>query len=350
MLTFDGLVIIHNGDWLVDRKKYRVYINSPHGTVTATPKKGFPGTVVTLTNEPDSGWTFNGYLLDGEPIVGNTFIMPEHDVTVTANYVFNAKIRLKYRSGTTPTFSKGTGVLIDAANNIWELTYANPDWRYLLGGHSDLLEVVSADTTGVTIMSGLFDQCKLLNKVVLFDTSEVIDMGHMFFYCQELRSVPLYDTSKVTSMFGMFESCYKLVDVPSFDTSKVTNFSNTFHGCTSLTHVPNFNTSKATATGNMFYKCWALNTPPQLDLSKVTDTGGMFCYCYALPYIPLYDLSSVQRVSYMFQECHSVTTGALAMYNQLSTKQVEHYATFAQCGDNNPSGQAELARIPSDWK
>lgn len=86
MLTFDGLVIIHNGDWLVDRKKYRVYINSPHGTVTATPKKGFPGTVVTLTNEPDLGYDFSSYTVQGATLSGNTFVIDHQDVYVTGNF------------------------------------------------------------------------------------------------------------------------------------------------------------------------------------------------------------------------------------------------------------------------
>ena len=37
-------------------------------------------------------------------------------------------IRLKYKQGTTPTFSKGTGVLVDSDENVWDLTYVNDNW------------------------------------------------------------------------------------------------------------------------------------------------------------------------------------------------------------------------------
>lgn len=37
-------------------------------------------------------------------------------------------IRLKYKQGTTPTFEKGTGVLVDADENVWDLTYENDNW------------------------------------------------------------------------------------------------------------------------------------------------------------------------------------------------------------------------------
>lgn len=86
MLTFGGMVITSNGDWLVYRKKYRVYINSPHGTVIATPKKGFPGTVVTLTNEPDLGYDFSSYTVQGATLSGNTFVIDHQDVYVTGNF------------------------------------------------------------------------------------------------------------------------------------------------------------------------------------------------------------------------------------------------------------------------
>ena len=55
-------------------------------------------------------------------------------------------IRLKYKQGTTPTFSKGTGVLVDSTNNIWDLTYENTAWIRLLQNHTDLLEVIDANT------------------------------------------------------------------------------------------------------------------------------------------------------------------------------------------------------------
>lgn len=109
-------------------------------------------------------------------------------------------IRLKYKPGTTPTFSKGTGVLVDAGENIWDLTYENSDWQGLLNNHSDLIEVLGANTTSVTNMASMFRSCSSLSSIPLFDTSSVTNMESMFNGYNKLTSVPLFDTSKVTVM------------------------------------------------------------------------------------------------------------------------------------------------------
>ena len=116
-------------------------------------------------------------------------------------------IRLRYRAGTTPSFSKGTGVCIDYDNNIWDLTYNDSSWRYLLDGHTDLVEVIGGQTSNVTDTLDMFWYCTSLETVAVFDTSNVTNMGYMFERCTSLKHVPLFNTSSLTMMFGMFENC-----------------------------------------------------------------------------------------------------------------------------------------------
>ena len=97
-------------------------------------------------------------------------------------------IRLKYKQGTTPTFSKGTGVLVDSTNNIWDLTYENTDWNRLFNNHTNLLEVIEANTSNVTMMYYMFIGCKSLTFVPLFDTSNVTKMNSMFYNCYKVQS------------------------------------------------------------------------------------------------------------------------------------------------------------------
>lgn len=119
-------------------------------------------------------------------------------------------IRLKYKEGTTPTFSKGTGVLVDADNNIWDLTYEDNNWGILLEGHHDLLEVVDGNTIGVEHMEFMFYNCTSLTTVSLFDTSNVTNMDRMFSECHSLTSIPLFNTSNVTNMNQMFYYCNRV--------------------------------------------------------------------------------------------------------------------------------------------
>lgn len=212
-------------------------------------------------------------------------------------------IRLRYTEGKTPTFSKGTAVQVSSSPNIWDLTYENSDWSTLLRKQRNLLEVVDANTAGVTNMYYLFQNC--------------IDM----------TSVQLFDTSSVTDMTSMFMSCRVLTTVPLFDTSSVTNTSSMFQGCTVLTSVP------------------------LLDTSSVTDMSYMFDSCGALASVPLFDTSSVANMEGMFSCCYNVESGALALYQQASSKAIvpTHNGTFGDCGSNTVTGAAELAQIPGDW-
>ena len=214
-------------------------------------------------------------------------------------------IRLKYKQGTTPTFSKGTGVLVDSTNNIWDLTYENTAWIRLLQNHTDLLEVIDANTEGV------------------------VNMNDMLYNCTSLTYVPLFDTSNVTYMKEMLYNCSALTSVPSFDTSSVTDISFMLYNCTSLTSVPLFNTS------------------------KVTNMASMLRNCELLTSIPLFDTSKVTTMNNAFNRCLSVQSGALALYQQASTQTTpptSHNTTFRNCGSNTQTGAAELAQIPSDWK
>jgi surface protein len=140
-------------------------------------------------------------------------------------------IRLRYNDGIVPSFYKGTGVQVSQEPNIWDLTYVNSDWSSLLNSHTNLLEVLGANTTGITNMQGTFVNCASLISVPLFDTSNVTDMYFMFSGCESLQTVPLFNTSNVTNMGYMFNGCTSLTLIPLFDTVKVTYVELMFIGC-----------------------------------------------------------------------------------------------------------------------
>ena len=214
-------------------------------------------------------------------------------------------LRLKFKDGVTPTFSKGTGTLVDSTNNIWDLTYENTSWYYLLSNQTNLLEVVNGNTTNVTDMRWTFYGCTSLTTICMLDTSNVTNMLSLLYHCTSLINVPLFNTSNVTDMRQMFRECYSLINIPLFNTSNVTNMKQMCTNCTSLKSIPLFNTSKVT------------------DMSQT------------------------------FSTCTAVESGALALYQQVSTQTnppTNHSETFYACGMNTQTGAAELAQIPSDWK
>jgi hypothetical protein len=79
----------------------------------------------------------------------------------------------------------------------------------------------------------------------------------------------------------------------------------------------------------------------------------MFYWCASLISIPLFNTSNAIDTRAMFQECVNVQSGALALYNQMSTQATppaDHAGTFQLCGSDTVTGAAELAQIPDDWK
>ena len=160
-----------------------------------------------------------------------------------------------------------------------------------------LVYLPKIDTTGVTNMSGKFQNCYLLVSVPLFDTSSVTSMSYMFQNCYSLVSVPLFDTSSATSMSSMFQNCYSLVSVPLFDTSSVIYMSSMFQNCYSLVSVPLFDTSSVTSMSYILRNCYSLVSVPLFDTSSATSMSSMFQSCYSLAYINLNNLKISVAVS-----------------------------------------------------
>ena len=57
-----------------------------HGTITASPKSGFIGTQVTLTNTPNANYGFSGYSITGATLTGNKFNLTGSNVTARATF------------------------------------------------------------------------------------------------------------------------------------------------------------------------------------------------------------------------------------------------------------------------
>ena len=218
-------------------------------------------------------------------------------------------VRVRTSDGAVPKKSSSTtyetATLVEGTSDVYDVYKSGTDFTFLLVDSGNIVEVLGANTTGITNMTGMFNFCTSLETVALFDTSSVTDMHTMFNYCSLLKSVPLFDTSSVTAMQFMFYNCTSLTSVPLFDTSSVTNIEYMFNNCSSLTTVLLFNTS------------------------------------------------SVVFMAGMFENCKNVQSGALALYQQTSTQAnppSKHTGTFKNCGSNTTTGAAELAQIPSDWK
>ena len=69
--------------------KYQIEcaVGIPNGSVSADKTEAEEGELVTLAADPADGYKLGTFLLDGDPISGNSFEMPAHDVLVSAEFV-----------------------------------------------------------------------------------------------------------------------------------------------------------------------------------------------------------------------------------------------------------------------
>lgn len=290
-------------------------------------------------------------------------------------------IRLLYTDGFTPSFHNGSANQISVSPNVWDLTYQNTDWTDLLfqsvyEDRYNLLEILGANSTGVTKMNRMCLENFYLRRTALFDTSTVTDMNGMFSSCRELLEIPPFNTSSLTSCANIFERCSSITTIPNLNTSKVTNLKYMFSGCKGLLTCPILDLSSTTSVEGLFTGCEALTTPPLLDTSHITNFDSMFHHCISLQQVPLYstgnadtmaemfigctglktvpllNTSKVRIVQRMFYGCVNVERGALDLYNQMSTQSnpPAYYSdAFYNCGSSTTTGSAELAQIPHAW-
>ena len=187
-------------------------------------------------------------------------------------------IRVKFSQGYTPTMGD-TQTLVDAEENIWDITKNSTDWIGLFirnyDEDSELLEVLAANTTGVTNMSYMFYECTKLTTVSLFDTSSVTSMEGMFEECRSLTTAPLFNTSNVTSMYYMFTRCSSLTVVPLFNTSNVTTMSFAFYNCRNVhsgalaLYQQASSQTRVPTHGSTFHNCGIDTTTGAAELAQI---------------------------------------------------------------------------------
>lgn len=133
------------------------------------------------------------------------------------------------------------------------------------------------DTSNVTNMSSMFEDCSGLRKIPQLDTSKVTNMHSMFSGCPNLTTIPQLDTSNVTDMVDMFEYDSSLITISQLDTSKVTDMSYMFYRCAALTTIPPLNTSMVTNMFGMLEGCLNLATVEGIDFSGlIADLTDLF--------------------------------------------------------------------------
>ena len=279
-------------------------------TATATAVASFndvsyytSGTEVTLSytgTVPDEERAL--FLVNGNYITGNTFVVADEDAIVTV------EVLARY------TYDSTTGAL---SLNWGEFNSENK-WGD---------DVVTTEVTSVTATGN-----------VSF-TGSCFKLFGLMYNC---TSIDLHDvnTDNMTSCQNMFASCLHMttLNVAGWNTANVTTMEQMFLSCdelTTITGISYWNTSKVVDMSNMFACCSSLST---LDLSgwdtsKTTNIKGLFTNCTALFSLNIsrWNTSAVQDMSYLFSQCHQLTTLDLSGWNTSEVRKM--VCMFYDCYD-----------------
>lgn len=222
---------------------------------------------------------------------------------------------------------------------------------YAFSGCTALSSIGLIDTGAVTSFDSFLRGCSRLSSIPAFDTSSAIDMEYMCSGCISLNTISLFETNKVENMSYMFSGCIALSSVPAMDTRSLTQANHMFDGCSSLSSIYLMNLQSVVYASGMFKNCISLTTVPLFDLRHVVDAGEMFSRS-GLTTLPLFRTYNMDNVGYMFNSCTNVESGALALYQQMSSQAIPptyHQNCFLNCGLHTTSGAEELAQIPTAW-
>jgi len=271
--------------------------------------------------------------------------------------------RLQFASGATPTASKGTFTQVSSSPNVWDWHYEDSNWEFALSTQYEPTKnptpisvaptaILGMNAKNVTNMSYMFSTDNSLTSVGTIDISGATNTIHMFAYCEYLTSVNTIYMPNVSTASGMFYYSDLTATPTIISTSALKSVSDMFSNCSNLVHASVFDTSGVTSFGSLFGGCTKLVDTPLFDTSNATSLSSMYYNCKKIKTVPLYNTAKATIVMSMFCSCWAVQSGALALYQQMSTQATppsDHRQCFTDCGYSTTTGAAELAQIPADW-
>lgn len=261
----------------------------------------------------------------------------------------------------------------------WGLGLADFWWNrervewYLLKARVDI-ECTLQDCVGGRLL-GITGECDfsgVKNADYLFSGQTYLDtISGTLDFSSATRAVRMFSGTKINeppklvmpslqTAREMFANCTYMTSVPSsltFDFPSLLDASGLFVGCTGLVSAEaHFNFPLCTNAADMYEGCRVLEyIPENIYMPNCISIRGMFHNCFELKSISeTFRPASVENCSNAFEDCFKVGSGALSLYQFLSSKPVaveptSHRDVFWRCGRDSTTGHAELEQIPGSW-
>ena len=294
----------------------------------------------------------------------SSYVLAQTQFNATTDYVYNEKIfygRKGIAEGTLGTpdnsFADVSAQICYMAKNV----YDNMEPRVLTDDDKsidtkiyfipeNINGEVLLDTSQLTDMTYLFQNCKNLKSIKNLDTSSATTMHNMCNGCSSLEEFINVDTSKAPSLSQFFYNCSSLKRIEGFSTDSTTGVSinGLFAYCESLVDFPIINVSGCTSTYYLFRGCKSMTVAQSLDTKNVTNMISMFEGCTNLTTIPVYDTSAATSMQYIVRDCPNLSDTTL---NNLLTMFANatniNNSTLSNCGLTE--AQATKCTTLSGW-
>ena len=182
-----------------------------------------------------------------------------------------------------------------------------------------------------------------VNELISFsDTSEVTNMGYMFNNCTRITNIPQLDTSKATDMISMFRGCYYLTNIPQLNTSNVKKMNYMFYDCHFLTTI-SLDTSNVESMGYMFYNCYHLTTIDitHMNITQSYNISSFASNCYSLTKLIIRNMTTIPSINTnSFNNCYHFTGTTNATYNPQGLKDGRIYV---------PDDKVDALKTATNW-
>lgn len=101
-------------------------------------------------------------------------------------------VRVRTSDGNVPSkytdTSYETATLVTGTTDVYDVYKSGTDFYKLLFNSGNTIEILGANTTGVTNMMQMFASCTEITRIPVFDTSSVTNMSYMFTDCYKVQS------------------------------------------------------------------------------------------------------------------------------------------------------------------
>lgn len=220
----------------------------------------------------------------------------------------------------------------------------------------DPLDMSSVDVSTLR-NNDVFGYAIYINSPIVLNLPNVTSLQYLFSNCKTTSTITLNLSSSFTAATNRVFSFYNRSVVPEIIITGATGMTSTAYLSTTARKYTFTDWNPAGVDcSSMFNENSSLQEVSFPTNAKVTNSYQMFNNCTGLTSIPAnLDLSAVTDTTSMFSGCTAIESGALSMYNYLSTKSIpvtSYTNCFTNCGSSaaqDATIHAEMAQIPTSW-